>query len=367
MEDNGKGSLALTLKRLKIIDCLLAGDRSMAGSGEPGEYFTAAELKKRVDTILTDRYDGQSYSLRTYQSDLAVLEDICFRLFDIPEVFEFKGRPYRSARRYVKGVSVFSKRLSVNETLLLRNLLPVIGRLADSDTLAMLAAPPKGGPHAPVIMDPGIKAPDHVSFVDIFNAIRDGMTLRFNYQTFRSDELKPLRLIPEFLRQFNGRWFLIGCRTDSGKRLTFRMDQIRDLHVEPPVRSPGGRTPFPRDNYRYAVGVTVPLDRDISGCLETVLIWLDDLNFKYFITSPPLDEELMEEVSEEALEDLRHEFPALRGGHFVNLTCHINYELKQKLMSYIDGLVVLAPAKLADEMRGRIRRLAALYGSGTGD
>lgn len=361
MDSYGKGTLALTLKRLRIIDRLLAGDHSEITDTNPGEFYTARSLKEKVDRILTEHYDGQPYSLRTYQTDLALLEEMCFKLYDTPEVFEFKGQPYRSARRYVKGVSLFSKRLSTNEILLLRNLLPVIGKLADYDTLKLLAEPLKGKVNREPVMDTGIKSPENLSFVSMFNAIRDRKSLRFRYRTFRSDEIREIHLIPEFLRQYNGRWFLIGCRADTGSRLTFRIDQILDLRVCDAVREPGGMTPFPRDNYKYIVGVTVPLSEDISRSLDSVLIWLDDLNFKYFITSPPLDEELIEEVTDEALEELRREYPHLKEGHFVTMTCHINFELRQKLMSYMDGLVVLGPEELADDMRERIGKLADLY------
>ena len=67
------------------------------------------------------------------------------------------------------------------------------------------------------------------------------------------------------------------------------------------------------------------------------------------------------EIKGERLNELNAEYASLGNGHFIELECVINYELKQLLMSMMDRMVVLTPQPLASEFKERISNLARMY------
>ncbi len=124
----GRGPVAMTIVRLRIIDSLLA----------EGKWYGASDLHRIALRRIGSIENSAEFSLRQVQQDMVTLEELCLREFP------------------------------------LGSLLPVTGPLIDHDTLRqidMLKAESMSAKETCDAIDIGIKVPEGDSFATLFNAM----------------------------------------------------------------------------------------------------------------------------------------------------------------------------------------------------
>ena len=108
------------------------------------------------------------------------------------------------------------------------------------------------------------------------------------------------------------------------------------------------------DRFDDIVGVTLPQDAQV----EKILLWVSESQYPYIETKPLHGSQRI--IRGARAEQLYKDY-GFDDGHFVEICCIINTELKQLIASFIDQVVVLTPTSLRDEMMGRLESLIKKY------
>lgn len=356
-----RGPAGKTVARLRAIDEILS-------TLSKGQYISASEIWKRYNERCEGVNESENcVSLRQIQKDIHVLKELFSKANpDKPNAFEDEGYKYR----YTDGRSLFSKRLSQDEKILLRCLLPVLGSISHEDTLRQLENLKKeSGDIGECVdsVDLGIKAPEGPSFARLFTAINDNRIVGLSYHTFENPNIRKIYIYPRLLKQYNGRWYLLCNDTRDGFALNFRLDQIdevedlsdsrqKEIHKEYPLTERSG---IRKDLFKYMVGVSFPKEENKQKDeIEEVVFWINDRSYNYFITNPLIEFD-WDKVEEDG--EYRALYPHLKGGDFMTMYCIVNFEMKQRLMAYMDSLTVISPRWLADEMKTRVTNMLSNY------
>ena len=254
--------------------------------------------------------------------------------------------------------SIFSKKLSDDEEHLLSEMLNTLGQFDGLDNFEWLDGLKEGlgvEEHRRIIQfstNPDYLAGSNL-LGSLFTAIANKLVIDLTYHTFGApDEPKTTTLHPYLLKQFNNRWFLIGAAED-GYILNFALDRIDSFE---PLHGKKYMEPSEELEERFddIVGVTIFKDAEV----EKILLWVSDGQLPYIATKPIHGSQKI--LKEDKAKQLREQH-GFADGQFVELRCLINTELKQLLASFMDGVVVLTPTSLRNEMRERFEKLAKAY------
>lgn len=180
-------------------------------------------------------------------------------------------------------------------------------------------------------------------FAPLFNCIKTKTAIELTYQKFHSEEPRTYVVHPYHLKEFVGRWYLIASVDHHPDSLTcFAFDRIVDFkRSDTKYRE---NTRFDIDEYfNSMVGLSIYPDtepRDIE-------LWVNEQEYPYLMTNP-----------------IHHSQKYLRdqdGGKVIGLHLYINYELEMRVLSYGEGVRVLAPQDFVERIKSRVDSLVKLY------
>ena len=315
-------------------------------------YINTRELADKVNKRLVE--DGyESVTLRCIQKDLIDLQDELFGADIIRENIAGK----ECIRYAEKGFSIFTKKLSEDEEMLLSEVLNTIGQFDGLDNFEWLDALKQR-----LNISEGRRI---ISFANnpylhnsnllgkLFTTISNKVVIDLSYHTFSDPEnVRHVVLHPYLLKQYNNRWYLLGAAED-GYILNFALDRIDDIeqisHIKYMEPDDGIE-----DRFDDIVGVTLPQDAQV----EKILLWVSESQYPYIETKPLHGSQRI--IRGARAEQLYKDY-GFDDGHFVEICCIINTELKQLIASFIDQVVVLTPTSLRDEMMGRLESLIKKY------
>ncbi|MFN8284708.1 MAG: WYL domain-containing protein [Chitinophagales bacterium] len=181
-----------------------------------------------------------------------------------------------------------------------------------------------------------------VEFIpQLLSAIKNTIQVQFIYQRFGSDEPKQHTILPYALKEYLGRWYLVGTFKNHNNPLTFGVDRILELKIT--------ETKFKRDK---------------STDLKTI--------FSRMIGISGNDEEREEVILS---------FTAFQANYIKTLPLHFsqeeifcdenevhfkyfivpNYELQQKILSYGTEVNVLKPATLRKQIKDTLKSTLKQY------
>lgn len=254
--------------------------------------------------------------------------------------------------------SIFSKPLSDDEKNLLSEMLNTLGQFDGLDNFEWLDGLKERlgvEEHRRIIQFSS--NPDYLAgsnlLGSLFTAIANKQVIELTYHTFGApDEPKTSTFHPYLLKQYNNRWFLIGAAED-GHIHNFALDRVDSFE---PLFGKEYLEPSEELEERFddIVGVTIFKDAKV----EKILLWVSDGQLPYVATKPIHGSQKI--LKEDKAEQLREQH-GFADGQFVELRCLINTELKQLLASFVDGVVVLTPTSLRNEMRERFEKLVKKY------
>lgn len=172
-------------------------------------------------------------------------------------------------------------------------------------------------------------------------AIKNTFQIQLMYQQFGSDKPKRYTLLPYALKEYNGRWYLVGTSKNHTSLIKFGVDRILDL--EPT------ETKFKRNKsidletyFSRMIGIT-----DDDTARETVVLSFTPSQAKYIETLPlHWSQELISTTDKEVI---------------FQYFLIINYELKQRILSYGDQIKVLQPKKLVVEHKKSLKNALKQY------
>ena len=196
-----------------------------------------------------------------------------------------------------------------------------------------------------------VKGLEHL--VPLFDAVINKQCVQITYQPFDGSK-RVFIAHPYLLKEYNHRWFLFAAAESDGKLLCFALDRIDDVTSQPSHKY----IPFDGDLEEYfddIIGVTNYTDEPV----QHIVFWVSDVSKDYVKTKPIHGSQ--REIKGERLAALQERYAALGEGSFIELSCIVNYELEQLLMSFMDKIVVLSPESLVKGIAERVQNLASSY------
>ncbi len=174
-------------------------------------------------------------------------------------------------------------------------------------------------------------------FPKLLSAITNRQTIRIEYKSFKTPESRTIIVHPYYLKEYNNRWFLIGKSDGYDNLSTFAFDRIERIEINPDVQYvPNNSIDFNDEYFSEMVGVTRPM----SGKRDIVKLWVSPQLTPYIKTKPIHESQKLRKIES--------------GCSTVELNLFINYELEQLLLSFGDGIKVLAPDSLKDKIKERL-------------
>ncbi|NJB82761.1 helix-turn-helix transcriptional regulator [Wenyingzhuangia aestuarii] len=187
--------------------------------------------------------------------------------------------------------------------------------------------------------NPYLKGLEHLN--TLFHAILYEKVLIVGYQTFQKNEVEEISMHPQYLKQYNNRWFLLGTNSKYKPVTTLAIDRIAFIKETKDVYEVSD-IDF-TERYEDIIGVTRGLDTEITK----VTLHANPGLSAYMVTKP-----LHGSQKKVSLDD-----------HGFTFTIEVipNYELEQQILSYGEAIKVLSPSWFVDKIKGRIKTSLANY------
>jgi predicted DNA-binding transcriptional regulator YafY len=184
-----------------------------------------------------------------------------------------------------------------------------------------------GQPLSPYILTENHCPAGTVHLFSLLHAIRNSLTIRFEYQKYYEDAPTSRTVQPLGMKEFRGRWYLVARNVDDKRIRVFGTDRISNLEVTTK------KFPYPTDfsladYYKHSFGVTRPDDQEP----EEIILSFSPIEGKYTKAFPL-------HHSQEILIDSKEEFR-------IRIRVLITYDLIMELRSYGKTLTVIQPKDL---------------------
>jgi predicted DNA-binding transcriptional regulator YafY len=320
-------------ERAEILDELLAHGK-----------WTGKELLTRLNEKLQD-LDEKAVDARTFKRDLNYLES--------------KGAPLHRPKKgdmsyyYHEKFSLREVPLDGDELRSLKQAINILRKVENfqiMDELDMIIGKLENRIHTNVPDNQTIvQFENHTSakgshlFNDLFDAIRDQTALEITYRSYRHDNAKEYLVHPYLLKEYRNRWWLLGRDEKTNKVLTLGLDRIIKFKVS--TRKFKINDLFHPDTFfDKVIGVSI----DYNGKPEDIILKVNPVSVQH-VESKPMHRDQ---------EELRREKD---GSLIIKLNLMINYELKATILGFGDGIEVLEPKSLRDEIKAIHEKSCAQY------
>ncbi len=178
---------------------------------------------------------------------------------------------------------------------------------------------------------------------DVVEAIQQKQVLRFIYQPFHKTDGKKHTVHPYFIKEYNGRMYLIGKDihpTKASKFLIFAFDRMQEVIKMNQVFQ---EDPLDIANYFTAtIGISLPDSKPEHIQLKFIPQQAN------YLKSQPLHHS--QKIIKENKQEIR-----------ISLDLVVNYELKSLLLSFGNQVKVLKPKTLAAELKSIAMSMINLY------
>jgi len=174
----------------------------------------------------------------------------------------------------------------------------------------------------------------------LFQAINNEQVLHIQYKDFKSSESYSFHLHPYFLKQYNNRWFVFGRNHESNKSdYNAALDRIISIEsttlkfIDSEIIWEDVSN---EDYFGDIIGVSKPEGAD----LEKIELLFTPSLAPYIVTKPIHSSQIDKQVED---------------GLLVKIEVIPNYELEQLILSFGEGVKVLAPDSLQERILNRIQ------------
>lgn len=338
-------------------------------------YYTRTQLLNAVNDYLKGVDEALQVSKRTIEMDLRDMEDI-FQI-DLDESKVINGK---KAIRYADQTrSIFSKPLSDDEKMLLKEALSTLGQFSGLDNFVWLddlktklgdqlsfggseLDAVNGAPQRRVISFSSNEFLQNKEYLGwFFSAITNKKVVSITYRKFDAENAQVIIAYPYMLTQYRDRWYLL-CTPTCDKKLPYNPHFIANIPLdrieayEEVQNIPYVECQVDIDElFDDIVGVTYYWDKPV----EHVVFAVHKSSANYIRTKPihPFQAEL----SKDDQIEMRKKNPMLKDFYFFSLDCKLNYELSSLFRSFGYNLVVISPASLREEMKESARKQLEFY------
>ena len=306
--------------------------------------WTGKELLERINEKLQD-LAGERIDIRTLRRDFDYLElkgaplhrpvagDMCYYY---TEKFSLKNVP-------LDGDELKSLKLAINILRKVENfqmmdeLDLIIGKLEnriytnvpDNQTI--------------VQFENHTRAIGSEKFTNLFDAIREQTAIEITYQSYRHPAPKEFIVHPYLLKEYRNRWWVLGREAKTDRILTLGLDRIKKIKISKEKFIVNDLF-HPDTFFDNVIGVSI----DYNGKPEDIILKVNPVSVQH-VESKPIHKD-QEEVRRKK-----------DGSLIIKLTLMVNYELKATILGFGDGIEVLEPKGLRDEIKAIHERSCAQY------
>ncbi|MVM28700.1 WYL domain-containing protein [Spirosoma sp. HMF4905] len=183
-----------------------------------------------------------------------------------------------------------------------------------------------------------------LSFLDVlYQAIVQKKAVAITYQSFKAQQPNRFWFHVWWLKEFKNRWFAVGVRGNQSDVYHLALDRILAIETADEIEYRHNADMAPDAYYQHVIGVTV--SRTLRPC--RVLIQVTAEHAPYVETKPLHPSQQLVERGPE--------------GIIIELSVQLNFELEREILSFGDGMTVLAPARLRERIRQKFRTGVARY------
>lgn len=177
----------------------------------------------------------------------------------------------------------------------------------------------------------------------LYQAILKKMVLKLTYQSFKAREAQIITFHPFILKEFNNRWFLVGKKKQKSPIMTLALDRIISIDYTTNVEYLDQG--FDGDAYyENTIGVTVMGEEHI----QKVVLKVKQPHSPYILTKPL-------HHSQRLLKKLGN------GAILIELRVHHNFELERIILGFGEGVHVIEPPLLKQNIQSRLQNGLDLY------
>lgn len=177
---------------------------------------------------------------------------------------------------------------------------------------------------------------------ELYQSILKRQVLKITYQSFKARKPGELLVHPQFLKEYNNRWFLIAAKNDWEKPLNLALDRI--ISIETDSTQDYIETEHePKTYFKDVVGVTIHPNMKT----RVVRLFVSRVNAPYVLTKPIHSSQKLEE--------------RLKDGIIITLNVQLNFELESKILSFGDSMKVLSPPTLVTRINKKLRVAVEQY------
>ena len=296
------------------------------------------------------------------------LEKVVLRVIqnDLKEMSEIHKAPIKKTgnyRYYTEDFTLFPENMSDKERELISEVLRTLGQfdgLKDFEWIQNYMIGLEAEERKPILSFTSTSELKGTNWLPLlFDVISNKQVINVSYRPF-SGKTKEYILHPYLLKEYNGRWYLIGAIDSDKFIINFAIDRIKDFRIMEKIPYYEYSKGDINERFMDLIGVTLRKDAK----MEHILIWADDVTFNYVNTKHITRFQTNIKGLEE--KKLRNQYPQLEGGRFIDLYTYIsevtendedrnkNYELVRELSSFSGGLLVLSPKYLQNQIFEKI-------------
>lgn len=177
----------------------------------------------------------------------------------------------------------------------------------------------------------------------LYNAILNKQVLKLSYQSFRSSFTSELEIHPQYLKQFNSRWFIMSFIDKWGDKPQINaLDRIVEIE-ESKTKYRSIKDFDWEDYFADMIGVT----RSEEKPVEVRFLILDELQASYINTKP--------------LHQSQKKLKKVENGYETSIFVIPNIELEKLILSFGENVIILSPESLKEKLRSRIETLNQHY------
>jgi predicted DNA-binding transcriptional regulator YafY len=181
---------------------------------------------------------------------------------------------------------------------------------------------------------------EHIS--DLFNAISYNKILMVLYKPFQAETASEYLIHPRYIKQYNGRWFLMATSPGITRITVMPLDRIEGITETGESFIPDKNLDF-KEYFDDIVGVS----RNEGAEVEKVEIFITKELVPYILTKP--------------LHGSQKRVSQNEAGMVISLSVIPNYELEQLILSHGEKVQVLTPQDLQEKIFNRLKAGALQY------
>jgi len=179
------------------------------------------------------------------------------------------------------------------------------------------------------------------NLLPLLNAVKSSIKVRFNHVSFYSESIKKYEIEPYFLKEYIGRWYVIGRSLSHKEFRTFGLDRISDIEILQEKFEKRGEQEI-RKQFDGIIGLVYSYHKR-----QFVELSFTPFQGKYIKTLPL-------HHSQKVLIDNEKEFR-------ISLFVIPNIELEQQILKHGPNVEVLKPEWLRKEIGEKLKITAEKY------